>query len=88
MDVGRVGGWGGAGGGGVEGGLTFCLYACLYLFSYARMPYWPSGKGIRLECDRPRFDPSHFQCGPFARSSHTRDLKIGTPVAALPGAWH
>ena len=23
----------------------------------------------------------------FARSSHTSDLKIGTPVANLPGAW-
>ena len=23
----------------------------------------------------------------FSRSSHTRDLKIGTPVATLPGAW-
>ena len=21
-------------------------------------------------------------------SSHTSDLKIGTPVASLPGAWH
>ena len=24
----------------------------------------------------------------FSRSSHTSDLKIGTPVATLPGAWH
>ena len=24
----------------------------------------------------------------FSGSSHTSDLKIGTPVAALPGAWH
>ena len=23
----------------------------------------------------------------FSGSSHTRDLNIGTPVAALPGAW-
>ena len=23
----------------------------------------------------------------FSRSSHTSDLKIGTPVATLPGAW-
>ena len=23
----------------------------------------------------------------FAGSSHTSDLEIGTPVAALPGAW-
>ena len=24
----------------------------------------------------------------FSGSSHTTDLKIGTPVATLPGAWH
>ena len=24
----------------------------------------------------------------FSRSSHTSDLKIGTSVATLPGAWH
>ena len=23
----------------------------------------------------------------FSKSSHTSDLKIGTPVATLPGAW-
>ena len=23
-----------------------------------------------------------------SRSNHTSDLKIGTPVATLPGAWH
>ena len=24
----------------------------------------------------------------FSGSSHTSDLQIGTPAAALPGAWH
>ena len=24
----------------------------------------------------------------FSRLNHTSDLKIGTPVATLPGAWH
>ena len=24
----------------------------------------------------------------FSGSSHTSDIKIGTPVATLPGAWH
>ena len=24
----------------------------------------------------------------FSGSSHTSDLKIGTPVATLPGVWH
>ena len=26
--------------------------------------------------------------GIFSGSSHTSDLKLGTPVATLPGAWH
>ena len=31
---------------------------------------------------------SNLACaGIFSGSSHTSDLKIGTPVAALPGAW-
>ena len=30
---------------------------------------------------------SHLQQD-FSGSSHTSDLKIGTPVATLPGAWH
>ena len=30
---------------------------------------------------------SHFPCGAFSRSSHPSNFKIGTPVAALPGAW-
>ena len=28
----------------------------------------------------------HLQCD-LSRSSHTSDLKIGTPVATLPGTW-
>ena len=28
-----------------------------------------------------------FRHGSFSGSSHTSDLNIGTPVAALPGAW-
>ena len=27
-------------------------------------------------------------CWDFSGSSHTSDLKMGTPVATLPGAWH
>ena len=35
-------------------------------------------------------DPGFDSClrWDFSRSSHTSDLKIGTPVATLPGAWH
>ena len=35
-------------------------------------PRWPSDKAC---------------AGIFSGSSHTSDLKIGTPVATLPGAW-
>ena len=35
----------------------------------------------------PRYD-SCFLCGDFYGSSPTSDLKIGTPVATLPDAWH
>ena len=45
-----------------------------------------SGKAS-ASSDRPAFDP-HFSQGSFSKSSHTSDLKIGTPVATLPGAWH
>ena len=31
---------------------------------------------------------SYFRCGFLSGLSHTSDLKIVTPVAALPGAWH
>ena len=34
----------------------------------------------------PGFD-SRLRHGDFSGSSHTSDLKIGTPVASLPGAW-
>ena len=38
-----------------------------------------------------REDPgfkSCLPCGNFSGSSHTCDLKIGTPVATLQGTWH
>ena len=34
----------------------------------------------------PEFDSSLWR-GNFSRSSHTSDLKIGSPVATLPRAW-
>ena len=30
---------------------------------------------------------SRFHRGDFSRLGHASDLKIGTPVATLPGAW-
>ena len=31
---------------------------------------------------------SHLPHGDFSRLSHTSDLKLGTPLATLPGTWH
>ena len=43
-------------------------------------------KASTLSAEDPVFE-SRFGCGDFSRSSHTSDLKIGTPVATLPGTW-
>ena len=44
-------------------------------------------KASALRTAGPGFD-SGLCCGDFSGSSHTSDLKTGTPVATLPGAWH
>ena len=52
---------------------------------YRRPPRWPSGK---VSASRAEDQGSNPACdGIFSGSSHTSDLKIGTPVATLPGAW-
>ena len=48
-------------------------------------PRWPSGKASALRVEEPRFESCCV--GILLGSSHTSDLKIGTPVATLPGAW-
>ena len=50
-------------------------------------PRWPNGKGVCLESGRSRVR-IRLAAGFFWGSSHTSDLKIGTPVATLPGDWH
>ena len=48
------------------------------------------GLVVRASASRaadPGFD-SHLRRGDVFGSSHTRDVKIGTPMATLPGAWH
>ena len=58
---------------------------CLGTFVCYSPPRWPSGYGVRLQSGRSR--GSNPACdGIFPGSSHTSDLKIGTPVATLPGA--
>ena len=43
-------------------------------------------KASALGEEDPRFESRLWQN--FSGSSHTNDLKIGTPVTTLPGAWH
>ena len=43
-------------------------------------------KASASSAEDPGFD-SHLSRGDFSGSSHTSNLKIGTPVATLPGAW-
>ena len=43
-------------------------------------------EGVCLESGGPGFD-SHHRRGSFPWCSHTSGLKVGSPVAVLPGAW-
>ena len=57
-------------------------------FPYSRdlgLPCWPSGKASASRAEDPRFESRLRR--DFSRSSHTSDLKTGTPMATLPGAW-
>ena len=43
-----------------------------------------------VKASAPKAEGSEFESRlrrDFSGSSHTSDLKIGTPVATLPGAW-
>ena len=53
--------------------------------SHDSPPRWPSGKASASRAEGPGFKSRLRR--DFSGSSHTSDLKIGTPVAALPGAW-
>ena len=48
-------------------------------------PRWSSGKAPASRAEDPGFKSRLRR--DFLRSSHTSDLKIGTPVATLPGSW-
>ena len=49
-------------------------------------PRWPSVKASASGAEDPGFESRLRR--DFSGSSHTGDLKIGTPAATLPGAWH
>ena len=48
-------------------------------------PRWPRGKASASRAEDPGFE-SRLR-GILSGLNHTSDLKIGTPVATLPGAW-
>ena len=54
------------------------------LRSIPKPPCWPSGKASASTAEDPGFESRLRR--DFSGSSHTGDLKIGTPVATLPGA--
>ena len=62
-----------------------CALPLLHVLPHQQPPHWPSGSGVRLD-SRPRVQIL-LALGFFGGSSHNSDLKIGTPVATLPGIW-
>ena len=64
-----------------------------YFHSRALWLHWRRDRLVGQVVRRPprerKIPGSNPACvGIFSGSSHTSDLKIGTPVATLPGAWH
>ena len=71
---------------------SYCKHHMLSCFFYSFLlyewlPRWSSGKASTLRMAALGTMPA-FPLGAFSRSSHTSDLKTGTPIATLPGAWH
>ena len=67
------------------------LIVCPLLLCARLVPggYAPVGLVVKASASRAA-DPglsSRLRCGDFSMSSHASDLKIGTSVATLPGAW-
>ena len=61
---------------------------CRRIFSYAS---WARLAGLVVKAPASGAEDPGFECRlrpDFSGSSHTSDLKIGSPVATLPGAWH
>ena len=96
------GGWGGGGGGGAANDEAVRLQSCKCTFDPANrthiLGYGSAGEKSRgsLCLLPPCWSPSQERkipspnpacAGIFSKSSHTSDLKIGTPAATLPGAW-
>ena len=64
--------------------LFFCFLVVFFFLFVLQPPPWSSD--VRLESGIPGVK---FPLAPgiFSGSNHTSDLKMGTQVATLPGAW-
>ena len=69
-------------GGGGEGGEDERLCVCVCIYRLGGLVVKASASGA----EDPGFESRLRR--DFSGSSHTSDLKIGTPVTTLPGAWH
>ena len=52
---------------------------------------WNRLTGLVVRASASKAEDPGFEsclCRNFSGSSHISDLKIGSPVATLPGAWH
>ena len=60
----------------------------MIISSHVLADTWWSSLSKRPPRERKVLGSNPACAGIFSGSSHTSDLNIGTPVAALPGAWH
>ena len=72
--------------------MTTNPYTSNEILQFVCLGYWITHRLVGLVARRPPWERkirgSNPACaGIFLGSSHTSDLKIGTPVATLPGAW-
>ena len=68
----------------------FCLYVVHSIYSF-RINTCDHLVGLVVKVSASGVEDLGFESHlrwDFSGSSHTSDLKIGTPVATLPGAWH
>ena len=64
-----------------------CACVCVCVCLCKEPPCWPRGKACASAQEQKILGLNPACTGIFSGSSHTSDLKIGTPVATLPGAW-
>ena len=65
------------------------MYPVVCYASFCQLPDRLVGLVVKASTSRAEDPGFKSACaGIFSGSSHTSDLKIGTSVATLPGAWH